>query len=389
MTEETTMRQAGPAHEEFRAHFPVLADTVHLASCSLAPRSRPLDEAMEHMLATMARDPTPWDMWIGAVERSRQRFARMINASPEQVAIVPSATVGAYQVASTQVWRDRPRIVTTDVEYSSVAQIWSAQRPRGAEIVSVPEHGHAVAAEDYLHAVDERTGLVSVPLLSYHNGARMPVAEVTEAAHRLGARVFVDAYQAAGVVPIDVAELGCDYLVTGVMKYLLGIPGIAYLYVKDGLPDAIDPQLTGWYGRGNPLSFDPRALDFPPDARRFQVNMPTLPAALAADRGLELIGGLDLARVERHVGRLVGQAAERLREGGVPLAMPEAAGAHGPQVAVAAADPMALAHRLNQRRVFPARGNVVRLSFHYFNDESDLDAACAAIEQYSRENGVA
>lgn len=369
---------------EFRTHFPVLADTVHLASCSLAPRSRALDEAMEQMLAAMAQDPTPWDMWFGAVERSRERFARLINARPDQVAIVPSASIGAYQVASTQEWAGRPRIVTTDVEYSSVAQIWSAQRSRGAEVVSAAEREHVVAAQDYLEAIDERTGLVSVPLLSYANGARMPVAEVTERAHQAGARVFVDAYQAAGVMPIDVTQLDCDYLVTGVMKYLLGIPGVAYLYVREGLSDAVDPQLTGWYGRGNPLAFDPGALDYPADARRYQVNMPAFPAALAADRGLELIGGLDLASVERHVQGLVGHATERLRESGVPLAMPTAAATHGPQVALAVDDPMELARVLNARRVFPARGNVVRLSFHYFNDESDLTTACEAIEDHWR-----
>jgi selenocysteine lyase/cysteine desulfurase len=361
----------GITPERFREHFPILADTVHLASCSLGPHSDALDAAMRRMLDVMRRDPTPWDMWLAEVEQSRQRFAALINARPDQVAVVPSATVGAYQAASTLDWSDRPGIIATDGEYPSVAHIWSAQRPRGAEVAFVPGDG-----TEYLERVDDRTGLVSVPLVSYRTGAVMPVAQVAARARSVGARSFVDAYQAAGVLPIDVAELGCDYLVSGTMKYLLGLPGIAYLYVADGVTDAWDPQLTGFFGRSNPIAFDPYVLDFPSDARRYQVNMPTLPVALAANAGLGLIGQLDTHVVAGHVDRLARHAVSRLGDAAAPVS--------GPQVTVRDEDPHGMAAWLNARRIFPARGNSVRLSFHYFNTEADVDAACDAIEQWRR-----
>lgn len=355
--------------EEFRKHFPLLEDTVHLASCSLAPRSAVLDEAMERMLAVMRNDPTPWDMWLEEVEQSRQRFASLIGATPAQVAVLPSATIAAFQVASTLRWDRRPGIVATDAEYASVAQVWTAQRPRGARVTTVPE-----ADLGWLEAIDDRTNLVSVPQVSYHTGAVMPVGDVVARAREVGARTFIDAYQAAGVLPIDVGALGCDYLTSGTMKYLLGLPGVAYLYVREGLADEQDPQLTGFLGRANPLAFDPGALDFPEDARRFQVNMPTLPVALAANAGLRLIGHLDQGEVAGHVGALAARAAGQLE---LPTPV-------GPQVSVPDDDPFALARFLNQRRIFPARGRAVRLSFHYFNTSADVDAACAAIAQWRR-----
>jgi selenocysteine lyase/cysteine desulfurase len=367
----TTPVSTGITPERFREHFPILADTVHLASCSLGPHSTALDQAMRRMLDAMREDPTPWDMWYGEVEQSRQRFAALINARPDQVAVVPSATVGAYQVASTLDWTDRPGIVATDGEYPSVAHIWAAQRQRGAKVDFVPGE-----STGYLDRVDDRTGLVSAPLVSYRTGAVIPVAEIATRARSVGARSFVDAYQAAGVLPIDVAELGCDYLVSGTMKYLLGLPGIAYLYVADGVTDAQDPQLTGFFGRANPLAFDLSVLDFPRDARRFQVNMPTLPVVLAANAGLGLVGQLDIDVVAAHVDRLARYAVARLGRLANPV--------FGPQVTVRDEDPRGLAAWLNARRIFPARGNSVRLSFHYFNTEADVDAACDAIEQWRR-----
>ena len=354
----------------FRARFPLLADTVHLASCSLGPRSAALDEAMGRMLEVLAEDPTPWDFWLAEVEHSRRLFAALIGARPDQVAVVPSATIAAYQVASTTDWTRRPRLVATDVEYPSVAHVWAAQRPRGAEVTFVGEDAAA-----YLAAIDERTGLVSLPLVSYRSGAEIPVAAAAARARAVGAKLFVDAYQAAGVLPVDVTELGCDFLVSGTMKYLLGLPGIAFLYARDGVRDDQAPQLTGFFGRANPLAFDPHALDFPDDARRYQVNMPTLPAAMAARAGLRLVAELDLHRVRQHVYDLA-EHAVALIDGLDQVA--------GPYVNVPDPDPMGLARWLNDRRIYPARGASVRLSFHYFNTREDVAAAAAAIADWRR-----
>lgn len=367
----------------FRDHFPVLAGTVHLASCSIAPRSKALDRAAERMLALLAEDPSPWDQWLTTVERCRERFAGLVKAPGAHVAVVPSATVAAFQVASTFDWSTRPGIVTSAAEYSSLAQVWLGQRARGAEVTSIPADG-AETAERYVEAITPRTALVSIPLLSYRNGARMPLKAAVARAHAVGARVFVDAYQGVGVMPVDVGGLDCDYLVSGAMKYLLGMPGIAFLYARPGLDDARHPDLTGWYGRSDPVAFDPTALDFPQDARRFQVNLPPLPSALAADEGLALIEELEPAAVHAHVDELCVRAIDLLRDAGVRLASPLDPDRRGPQVGLLVDEPAELARWLNARRIFPARGHIVRLSPHYCNTAADVDRACAAVARYHR-----
>jgi selenocysteine lyase/cysteine desulfurase len=386
------------AAADFRRGFPMLEHVVHLSSCSLGARSTALDAALDRMLSAMMAGGGAWHDFESEVAGARARFAALIGADPEQVAVVPSASVGAYQAVSTIGMHRRDGVVTTADEFPSLAHVWLAQRPRGARVVfadggppplrSGPDRQappdaarHLVA--DYAAVVDERTALVSVPLVTYAGGVLQPVAEIARHAHAQGARVLVDAYQAVGVLPVDVDELGCDYLVAGALKYLLGLPGIAFLYARAGAPDDVDPSLTGWFGRTDPFAFDPRRLDFPVGARRFETGTVSVPSVYAANAGLDLIAGLDLGEVRRHVTGLIELAAGRLAADGETVRMRADAAAHGAHVGLAVDDPPALTGWLADRGIAVSpRGPLVRLSFHYYNDESDVERLCAAVREF-------
>ncbi|GAA4525623.1 aminotransferase class V-fold PLP-dependent enzyme [Amycolatopsis samaneae] len=368
---------------QFRDCFPMLADTVHLASCSQAPLSAELTAALTELTGRMREHGAPWAAWMAEVEQARRRFAELVGATPDEVAVLPCASDGAAQIASTMDWSARPVVVTTDMEFPSIGQVWLAQRARGAEVTHVPVRGATVEEDELTAAIGERTGLVSIPLVSYRNGARLPVEAAVARAREVGARVFVDAYQAAGVLPLDVRALDCDYLVSGALKYLLGLPGVAFLYVRAGVADDVPPQHTGWFGRVDPFNFDPRALDHPAQARRFETGTPGIPAVYAANAGMRLLSRVDPAQVARHVTAMASRTAERLRAMGERLWAPAPPAAPGPQVALADDEPERLAAFLAGRRIFTApRGELLRLSFHYFTDESDVDAVCAAIADY-------
>ncbi|ONI78075.1 aminotransferase [Actinosynnema sp. ALI-1.44] len=366
------------APDEFRGHFPALADRVHLCSCSLGARSTELDAAMGQMLEDMTGGPRAWELFEDQAEQARRRFAALVGADPGQVALMPNASVGAYQIASTMDWSRRPRVVTTTMEFPSIAQVWLAQRQRGAEVV------HAANQGEYLDLLDSRTKVVSVPLVTYQHASRLPVAELARAAHERGAHVFVDAYQAVGVQPVNVDELDCDFLVAGTMKYLLGLPGAAFLYVRS--PELVDraPELTGWFGRRDPFAFDPTILDFPPTAARYQTGTPAVAACYAANTGLRLVEQIDLAAVRTHVLSLGELAAERLTEQGERIAAPPP-GQRGAHIGLADPDPAALARRLGRRGIgVSPRGDVVRMSFHYYNNAEDVTALCDTVSAYRR-----
>lgn len=339
------------------------------------------------MLDSIREQGAPWGDWMAEVQRAREEFAALIGAEPDQLAVVPNASTGAYQVASTLDYRYRPEIVTSELEFPSIAHVWLAQAERGAEVRHVSTRDAQVCTEDV--PVSERTALVSVPMVSYVNGSRADVAKICRMARENGARSFVDAYQAAGVAKIDVNELGCDYLVAGTLKYLLGLPGLAFLYVRLGIDDQIDPSLTGWFGRRDPFAFDPKRLDFPTEARRFETGTPAIPAAYAARAGLELVRTLEPEVVERHITALTEETANRLGELGYEFDRPSEPSARGPQLAVRVSDPEHAAGWLAKRGIFVSpRGKVIRLSFHDYNELEDVAAVSTALEEYRDEEGA-
>lgn len=371
--------------EEFKERFfPGLVDRSYLASCSLSARSMVMSQSLTDMLDVMDGNALAWKNFESQVSETRTRLAHLINATPDEIALLPSASVCAYQVASTRNWQVRDRIIYLSEEFPSIAHVWHAQRARGADVTFV-DMGRETADWEaaLLQRLDEKTHFVSVPLVGYQDGRMFPVEAVIARAREVGALSFVDAYQALGIMPVDVKALGCDFLVGGSMKYLLGLPGLAFLYVRGGLVSDIAPQLTGWFGRGNPYAFRHDHLDFPNRASRYETGTPSVPSVYAANAGLRLLEQLDLVRVQAHVAGLVADTGRRLMGMGESLLNFVAGRRHGGVVALCDEDPARLAVFLEQYRITVSpRGPAVRLSFHYFNLRDDIERFCQALRQY-------
>lgn len=360
-----------PAH--FRSHFSALDSLTHLASCSQGAMSAEVREALASMMTLLDAEGAPWGAWMGVVEDSRAAFATLIGAEASSVAVLPTASEAAFQAVSSLDWADRPVIVTSPAEFPSLGHILRSQASRGAEIRSLDSREAALDPAAWADLLDDTVGLVSVPLTSYHDGALLPVAEVAAAARAAGARVLVDAYQGAGVVPIDVADLGVDYLVSGTLKYLLGVAGQAFLYVRPGLSDHRAPELTGWFGRRDPFAFDPALVDHPDEARRFEVGTPAVPAAYASAASLGLLNRVDQRAGWEHVGALREQLRTGVAELGLLVSSPTGPAA-GPQIAIEVEDPVALSAALLERRIATApRGRLLRMSLHYYSTGADVE----------------
>lgn len=369
--------------EVFRREFPPLSNMVHLASCSQGALSAQLNFSLLELTSSLRDSGAPWDVWMGEVEKLRARFARFVNADADEIAIVCSASEGAYQVASSFTWGARPGVVTSSLEFPSLGHVWRAQSAHGAHARMISGRTESLDASAWENAIDDTVSLVSAPLVSYHDGARPPLEEITALAHQAGARMFVDAYQGAGVVPIDVKAVDCDYLVTGSLKYMLGLAGIAFLYVRGGVDSERSPELTGWFGRVNPFAFDPARVDYPTTARRFEVGTPAIPSVYAANAGLGLLETVDQTEGYRHVTLMADRLADGFAALGVPMSRPSVQKQRGPQVAIYDDDPVKLSQWLHERRIMTApRGELLRLSLHYYTTEADIDTVLSAIQKY-------
>ncbi|GAA4376110.1 aminotransferase class V-fold PLP-dependent enzyme [Paeniglutamicibacter cryotolerans] len=367
--------------DQFRRNFAQLDKAPHFASCSQGALSDHLTQTMQCMTASLVDSQAPWDVWVGVVEQYRAKSAAFLGCSSDQIAVLSCASEGAFQAVTSLDWSgERNRLVTSDLEFPSVGNVWRAQR-EGIEVVNVGGIEEALLAENWIPHIDERTKLVSVPLVSYINGTRPEIERIVEHAHSVGALVFVDAYQGAGVVPFSVNELQCDFLVTGNLKYLLGLPGIASLFVREPEKAEQNAMLTGWFGRVNPFEFDPALVDYPNNGRRYETGTYSIPSAYAGVAGYEVLEQIDIASCWPHVESLRESLADELLALGYEIDYPENPAHRGPEVAIVCDDPDALAAKLAEFRIGTSpRGSRLRLSLHAYSAQSDIDALVVALK---------
>ena len=191
-------------------------------------------------------------------EAARKAFAKFINASPDEVAIVTSASAGINSIASALSFKDRNKVVMGEFEFPTMGHVWLAQRIRGAEVQFVPAVGDRIPAANYEKMIDRHTAIVPLTHVCFKNGFRSDVNAVTQIAHAAGALVMLDDYQDCGTRPVDVKAMDLDFYVTGTLKYLLGPPGLAFMYVRKKLISSLTPTVTGWFAQTNPFAYDPQ-----------------------------------------------------------------------------------------------------------------------------------
>lgn len=362
--------------QQFRNRFPAFKNgLVHLASGSAGALSTDVDKAIQHFMKLWRTEGAPWEAWMGEVEQARQSFAKLINAKPSQVAVVSSASAGAYALASSLNYSKRNRILTTTGEFPSVAFVWQGQQKRGAEVKFVDQY-LAPTTQDYLRAINRKTILVSVPQVVFYQGYRPDLKTVIDAAREAGAYSLVDAYQGLGVVPIDVQKLGVDFLVCGAVKYLLGLSGVAFVYVREGLEEKLEPTPVGWFAHQNPLEFDPTHFAYANSASRFQDGTFGIASAYGTRAALDLLLKVPRATIWKHVQDLAKHLQELCAEYGLESVSPAGAKHRGPQIAIRVGNPNAAAAKMLKKGfVISPRKDVVRLSLHYYNNQGDLERA--------------
>jgi selenocysteine lyase/cysteine desulfurase len=369
--------------DEFRARFPICHRRVYLNSCSQGALSLDVDAAMRGFLDLWHEAGSPWEMWVGQVENLRTRFAISIGADPDEIAVIPTATAGINTIASALDFSGaRSHVVLGEFEFPTMAQVWIAEERRGATIRWARAVGDSLPIEAYAAAIDERTLIVPATHVCFRNGHKTDIAALVQIAHARGAYVFLDDYQRTGSGPIDVHALGVDFMVTGCLKYLLGAAGVGFLYVRRDLIETLEPTVTGWFGRVNPFAYRIDAVDWSATATRFEGGTPPVASAWMALAALEVLDQVGYEAVGRHVDRLVTRCHATATDAGFVVRTPADSHRRGPLVVVQATDGAALVAALATKGVITScRGNGLRVAFHAYNNDEDIDAVMQALRE--------
>lgn len=366
----------------YRAEFPVLDKRTYLISASLGPLSRRARAAAEEHLdlwQTLGPEELWFDHGMQRLQECRERFARLIGADEDEVALIPSVSAGMSSLATALDLEARPKVVLSDMDFPTNHYVWRAQEKAGAklDVVSSPD-GIRVRPEDIAARVDEQTAIVNVNRVLFESSWIVDLEPIVAAARSHGSYVLVDDFHGTGIVPIDVHAAGIDFLVTGVLKWVCGGQGLALLYCRRDLIQQMEPRAAGWFGTKDPFDFDRSRLRLRDDARRFETGTYTLPQAWTAAAALELIleVGVETIRSRnQELSRLVIAAAD---DAELEVLSPREDRQRGGLVRVRIPGGRERAeeilHRLFERDVvLDSRADALRISPHFFNNEEDVE----------------
>ena len=357
----------------FRSQFPVFARKIYLNSCSQGALSTRVEAAFGEFLQSWHEQGSPWDLWVEKYEEARNLFAKFIGADPDEVALVASASAGVNSVASALSFTERPKVVLGEYEFPTMGHIWLSQARRGAEISFIDAENERLTVKAYDAAIDRRTLIVPLTHVCFRNGFRAPVADIVQIAHDRGALVLLDDYQDCGTRPVNVKTMDLDFYVSGTLKYLLGPPGLAFLYARKSLALSLVPSITGWFGQANPFAFDVKRLEPAPNARRFQDGTPPIPPVYGASEGVRLLLETGVSNVAAQVKTLATALLKGAAELGISAKTP--ADSVGPLVVLKAKDADALVKIFAENRIVVSnRHDGLRISFHFYNTLEDVQA---------------
>jgi selenocysteine lyase/cysteine desulfurase len=376
-----TERRAGaaPSYDvaAWRSRIPLLTSLIPMNNCSQAPQTDVTRAAAERYLESWNQSGMDWDAWVEEVQLAKQEFARLINASADEIAVFSSVSEATSAVASAIDFAgSRRTVVVSEAEFPTIGHVWLAQERRGARVRWVPVHEGMIAPDAYDALVDDETVIVSACHGYYLNGYTQNLAALAATAHAKGALLYIDAYQTLGTIPVDVQAIGADFLAAGNLKFLMGMPGIAFLYVRRDVIERLRPLTTGWFGRANPFAFQVKQLDWSPSASRFDLGTPPIVNAYVARAGMSIINEIGVPEIRRWLEVLGQRLIDGGRDRGFTLHGTTHMSRKTATTAFVVDDSHAVELTMRRRGVIPsARGPIIRLSPHFYNTIEDVDTA--------------
>lgn len=365
---------------EVKAKFPSAEGTIHFDHASVAPISTLVRDTMRQAIDDYCTHGF-MNEWRDDMERVRGRVAVLVGSTPGNIAFTQNTSTGLSVAANGIDWRPGDNVVLAEREFPSNYYPWLNLAPRGVELRTVPApDGHATP-DAFAAAIDERTRAVTVSAVQFSNGHRYDLDAIGAACRDRDALFVVDGTQSVGALSIDVARAGIDVLAVSSHKWMLGPAGIGFVHVSDRALERIRPDIVGWLSVEQPFAFDYR-LELPRTADRYEPGTENITGIVGLGAAVDLFLAHGTRAVEDRVLAITDELCERLEHDGHTVVSPRAGHERSgivifrtPGIA-----PEALHAHLTAAGIRCApRGGGIRFSPHFYNDQTDIDAALAAL----------
>jgi selenocysteine lyase/cysteine desulfurase len=352
-----------------------------LSSCSQSAISNQVLEAFQAYQESLLVSGMDWNEWMTVTNAAKEKFASLINCDPSEIAILSSVSDCISSILHALPLSNK-EVVTTEMDFPCIGQSILAQQKRKEFTVKfIPSRDNIIPSEYFDRYVTSKTALTCIPHVSFYNGFKHDLKAVSEIVHRKGSLLFVDAYQSAGAVSIDVKRDNVDILVAGMQKYLLGIPGIAFMYIRKELAESLEPSTIGWFGQKDIFGFHYDRLEYANSAQRFNTGTPPVINAYVANAALEYILSVGVSTIEEKLISLSQFTVDEAIKRGLQLKSPTFS--KGSATAIYCKDASMMEQLLRDENfILSARKDCIRLAPHIYNNEQDITKALDAIVRH-------
>jgi len=284
---------------DVRADFPIVAERAYLNSAYIAPIPRPVVAAGTAFLQDKSTRPLEVRELLGTCETLRGQFARLVNATADEIALLFSTAEGENVIAQGLDLVAGDNVVLDELHYPTEFVLYRAlETSRGVELRVAKHRDGMVDTSDFAPLIDRRTRIVSVAWVSHQNGFRHDMRPIADLAHARGAVFYTDAIQAAGMFPIDVQAAGVDALCCGSYKWMLAGFGIAPFFIRRELNDRIRLDRFGEFQIDRELP--DHHFELATTARRFDYCSRAFGPARELSAALSYLEKVGVARIEEH-----------------------------------------------------------------------------------------
>lgn len=333
------------------------------------------DSLAENGIAAVGR-------WVDRIAHVRGLAARIIDADPADVALIPNTSFGVGIVAEGFPWSPGDNVVTAAEEYPSNQYPWLNLAGRGVSVRAVPSRGNRVHIDDIRAAMDARTRVVTLSAVEFASGYRNDLAALGELCRERGVFFFVDAIQAIGVIPLSVRELPIDALAADGHKWMLGPEGAGLAWVSPAWRDRLRPVMVGWNSVARPFDFGTIDYTLKPTAGRWEGGAANVPGMTAFGAALELILNVGVPAIWERVQAVTDYLCERAPAAGLGVFSSRDPGEKSGIVSLT--HPTLPADELVKRCraagvIVNARGGRLRASPHGYNTPDEVDRFLAAV----------